>query len=82
MTDKLKELITADFFLQHETKYTQRWDHVEDHDDCYTWECSCGAIEESKFHSWEECHLQTRRHWAEKLIALLAEQAPAGEAKP
>jgi hypothetical protein len=66
-TDKplLLEPLTADIFLAHETKYTQRWDHVEEHDDCYTWECSCGAIEETKFHSWDECHRHTREHWAE-----------------
>jgi hypothetical protein len=72
---RVLEGVTADFFLQHETKYTQRWDHVEEHDDCYTWECSCGAIEESKFHTWEECHMQTRRHWAEAIRALAAKGA-------
>lgn len=69
----MKDLVNADFFLQHETQYTQRWDHVEEHDDCYTWECSCGAIEESKFHSWDECHRHTRDHWAEKLRELLGQ---------
>ena len=61
---RARELVTADIFLEHETKYTQRWDHIEEHDDCYVWECSCGAIEETKFHSWEECHRHTREHWA------------------
>ena len=50
--------ITADFFLEHETKYTQ-------HREWYVWECSCGAIEEERFKSWDECHRHTREHWAE-----------------
>jgi len=62
--------LTADFFLEHETSYTQ-------HKEWFVWECSCGAIEEEKYKTWEECHRATREHWAEKIRDFLA--APAGE---
>lgn len=68
--DPRDNALTADFFLQHETKYTQ-------HKEWWVWECACGAIEEEKFVSWEECHVQTRRHWAaeiNKVMLQIAEQ--------
>jgi hypothetical protein len=55
--------VTADFFLRHETSYTQ-------HKEWFVWECSCGEIQEERFKSWEECHKYTRDHWAGKLNEL------------
>lgn len=55
--------VTADFFLEHETSYTQ-------HKEFWVWECGCGAIEEERFKTWEECHKYTRDHWAGKLNEL------------
>jgi len=57
--------LSADFFLQHETNYTQKPSGR------YDWRCSCGDSAED-FASWTECHRYTREHWAKYLNITLA----------
>lgn len=48
--------------LEHETSYNEssgRW----------YWSCKCGL--EDSFIDWNECHIKTREHWAEKILGLI-----------
>ena len=62
--------LTGDWFLQHETSYTQKPGGR------FEWKCSCGDSAED-FASWEECHKFTRQHWASKLNVATPAPKPA-----
>ena len=53
--------------LDHETSYSQK-DTEE-----WLWSCSCG--ETCKCTSRDECHLQTRKHWADVVLAAIRRDA-------
>jgi hypothetical protein len=59
--------LSADFFIEHETSYTQYPSGA------WFWSCACGAADQ--FDSREDCMAQTRKHWITCLNIFLADSA-------